>query len=164
MEINFTFPDCRGDSSSKRRKKKNQGTQKPFRSSRFNYSRPLDYQIFLGFLEGFSYILVQQHTKEEILVVGESPLTTHSPKEGGMDPFMLHPCHTKSFFQSWSVLRTGDQDCCDEHLSYSSIQRPSFHLDQSFFTSTAVLHPTSSHPRRATDFVLLFLETSNYNH
>lgn len=79
---------------------------------RFNYSRPLDYHIFLGFLEGFFYILVWQHTKEEILVVRESPLITHSPKEGGIGPLMLSLCHTKSFSQSWPVLRTGDQDCC----------------------------------------------------
>lgn len=53
--------------------KKNQGTQKWFRSYRINSSCPLDYQIFLGLLEDFSYIPVRQHTKEEIL-------TTCSPK------------------------------------------------------------------------------------
>lgn len=70
--------------------------------------------IFLGFLEGFSYILVRQHTKEEILVVRESLLTTHSPKEGGLSSFMLSPCHTKFLYQSWPILRTGNQDCCGE--------------------------------------------------
>lgn len=70
--------------------------------------------IFLGFLEGFSYILVRQHTKEEILVVRESLLITHSPKEGGLSSFMLSPCHTKFLYQSWPILRTGNQDCCGE--------------------------------------------------
>lgn len=42
---------------------------------------------FPWILEGFSYILVQQHTNQEILVVRGSLLTTLGPKEGGMSSF-----------------------------------------------------------------------------
>lgn len=42
---------------------------------------------FPWILESFSYILVGQHTKQEILVMRESLLTTLSPKEGGINSF-----------------------------------------------------------------------------
>lgn len=102
---------------------------------------------------------VWQHTKEEILVMRKSPLTTHGPEDSAICPFMLSPGHTKSLCQSWPFLRTGDQNCCGESLSYKSIQRSSFYLDQSSVTPTAVLHPMSSHPRGVRDFVLLIVET-----
>lgn len=143
--------------------KKNQGTQRWFRSYRINSSWPLDYQIFLGLLEGFSYIPVRQHTKEEILVGRESPLTTRSPKEGGISPFMLNSCHTKSFCHSWAVLRTGDQDglwwglILQQHPETLLLPGPKLCHTHSCASSM------SSHPRRARDFVLLFFETFNYN-